>query len=89
MDRGVILLAIQTCLNSYGGHYKPIIILQLAAGLDKYRTDASLLIWDVNRIKADPVYSTPQGEASEMGAKHCAPIHEYGMYMSVYAYGIC
>ena len=55
--------------------------------MDKYRTDASLLIWDVNRIKADPVYSTLEGEASEMGSKHGAPIHEYGMIVPLYAYG--
>ena len=55
-----------------------VFVFQLAAGLDKYRTDASLVIWDVNRTTES---LTETGQKKKVPGP---PIHEYGtFYMSI------
>jgi len=45
----------------------------LAAGLDKYRTDTSLLIWDINRKGSE-------GSGSELGKV----VREYGKVIFIW-----
>lgn len=58
----------------------------MAAGLDKYRADPSLLVWDVTRPIPESVYSSPDKFGSSIvpaagfvdGAKLGRPLQEYG-----------